>query len=92
MVVIKPNREARRDASRAESPAKIFAQNKIGHEEGTDDQHAAPPNPIGAGREEQRHGGVSDQGQGQQRAVVRLAQPYADQIKDQHDGERAVRE
>ena len=63
-----------------------------GHQQRADDQHPPAAEPIGAGRQEQRHDGVADERQRQQQADLRFGQAEADQIEHQHDRQRAVRE
>ena len=62
------------------------------HQDRADDQHPPPSQPVGAGRQVQRHGGVADQRERQQQAGLRCAQAGARQIDHQDYGERPVRE
>jgi len=62
------------------------------HQNGTNNKHAPPPDPIGASSEVKGDDSIADQRQGKKHARLGLAQSQANKIENQHYRQRAVSE
>ena len=62
------------------------------HQGRTRDEHAAPPEPVGVGRQPQRDDRVADQRQGQDDPDRQRVEPDGREVEDQDDRQEAVAE
>ena len=67
-------------------------ETRCGHQNGADDQHAPPPDPVGARREIERDHGIPDESQREKDPGLGFAEAQPDQVENQNNGQRPVGE
>ncbi len=62
------------------------------HQGGSGDEHFAAPDAIGLGGQDERDGGIAEQGEGKQEAGLLFAQAQAGEVEDEDYRQRPIRE